>query len=1032
MNVKSFPPFKLDIVNHCLWRSDADGNDVRVALTPKSYELLDYFLDNADRLITHEELLESLWTNVFVQPEVLKGHVRALRAALGDDADNPRFVQTLRGHGYRFIAPLSGGPAAQPAHGIRAETSPKFVARSIPLAELSNHFDTASRGTSQVIFICGESGIGKTALTQEFLRRTAAASKVAVAAGQCIEGFGGTEAYYPILDALTKLCKESDGNAIVQHLSSLAPTWAIQMPSQLSAERRQALQRQIVGAGRERMLREGCELFEALAATKPLILILEDAHWADYSTVDFISAFARRRSKARLMMIVTTRLEEAAQLRHPIRTLFRELSARKLCGEITLERLGLDSIAMMIAKPGQTADLALTRLVFEQGGGNPLYAESLLEHLIGRGLVTTSANGWELNKALDSVPLEVPSNIEMVVESGIERLPATRRLALEAASVDGVEFDSMAVAPAAGLDAIAFEGICEELSRNGSYIRRSELDADNDSHVGGRFEFRHAIHRQGFYDRQGPLRRAACHEKIALQLEQLYAARLNELAPRIEEHFTKAGAWSKALIYIRMSLMTARQRFAYQDAIVIFERAMRVVARLSPLDRIGVEIEFLEMEAATCAALHDPRACEASSQMVERAASAELVDVHARALLGLAYTISWRDPPASLELLDEALSLSARQTDAQLRARTQVSGYVRRMWVNKWDAEEIHICERAVAALLEAGNPLAAAWPMIEYSMVQFVSSRYRQARSTVQHHFQVLLSSVDMHPALNTARAIWMYHAVFPCASTMLGDFGTAIQSFDAGIEMFAKNGNDYGFRTLQVFRAWFLVLTLDFENALEAARSISLSAAQPAEQRLRLLLVGVAQAGLGHTADAATALLNVEQMMEIQPAVFDWYWRMMLEWALVNIALMSADLEVAHRRSSRLIELTGRTAERTWQSIAWETKARVLLAKGAPIEAASCLERARQIIDGFEAPLAEWRIHSTAAATHALLGEHALAAKYLDLSRLRRQSLLDSLPQHHWLRGSLVRKSQMELFLNTEVLPSSAASSGDSSGTP
>jgi DNA-binding winged helix-turn-helix (wHTH) protein len=1022
MNVKSFPPFKLDVVNHCLWRSDADGNDVRVALTPKSYELLNYFLDNADRLITHEELLEALWTDVFVQPEVLKGHVRALRAALGDDADTPSFVQTLRGHGYRFIAPLSGGPAAHSAHSVYAETTPQFVARSIPLAELRSHFDIASRGSPQVVFVSGESGIGKTALTQEFLRRTAAGSNVGIAASQCIEGFGGTEAYYPVLDALTKLCKGSDGNIIVQQVASLAPTWAIQMPSQVSAERRQALQRQIVGAGRDRMLREGCELFEALASTKPLILILEDAHWADYSTVDFISAFARRRSKARFMMIVTTRLEEAAQLRHPIRTLFRELNAQKLCKEISLERFALDAIAMMIAKPGHTADLALTRLVFEQSGGNPLYAESLLEHLIARGFVAASASGWELNEAPNNVPLEVPSNIEMVVESGIERLLPQHRQALEAASVDGIEFVSMAVAPAAGLDAVAFEDICEELSRNHSYIRRGEPDAANDFHVGGRFEFRHAIHRQVLYDRQGPLRRAACHEKIALQLEQLFAARLSELAPRIEEHFTKAGAWSKALIYIRMSLMTARRRFAYQDAIVIFERAMRVVARLPPRDRIGVEIEFLEMEASTCAALHDPRACEVYAQMVERAASAELVDVHARALLGLAYTISWRDPPASLELLDEALSLSTRQTDAQLRARTQVSGYVWRTWVNKWDAEEIHICERAVAALLEAGNPLAAAWPMIEYSLVQFVSSRYREARSTVENHFKVLLSSADMHPALNTARAIWMHHSVFPCASTMLGDFGAAIRSFDAGIETFAKNGNDYGFRTLQLFRAWFLVLTLDFENALEAARSISLSSAQPAEQRLRLLLVGIAQAGLGHTADAATALLNVEQMMEIQPAVFDWYWRMMLEWALVNIALMSADLEVAHRRSSRLIEITGRTAERTWQSIAWETKARVLLYEGAISEAASCLDRATQIIDGFEAPLAEWRIHSTAAATHARLGQHALAAKYLDLSRLRRQSLLDSLPPHHWLRGSLVRKSQMEPFLNTEVLPSSA----------
>ena len=1022
MHVKSFPPFKLDTLNHCLWRTEAPGNDIRVPLTPKSYDLLNYFLDNADRLVTHEELLEALWTNVFVQPEVLKGHVRALRAALGDDADNPRFVQTLRGYGYRFIAPLKGAPPENAEHGVYAEIPAPFVARSIPLAELRSDFDRVLRGSTQVVLVSGESGIGKTALTREFLRRTAAASNVGVAVGQCVEGFGGTEAYYPILDALTKLCKDGDGNTIIQQIASLAPTWAIQMPGQVSAERRRALQRQIVGAGRDRMLREGCELFEALTSVKPLILVLEDVHWADYSTVDFISAFARRRSKARLMMMVTTRPEEAAQSRHPIRTLFRELIAQKLCKELALERLGLDAIAMMTAKPGHTADLALTRLLFEQSNGNPLYAESLLEHLIGRGVVTTSANGWELSETRDNVPLEVPPRIEMVVESGIERLPPPHRQALEAASVDGMEFVSMAVAPAAGLDAVAFEDICEELTRNDSYVRRGQIDPDNDFRLGGRFEFRHAIYRQVFYDRQGPLRRARAHEMIALELERLYASRLDELAPRIEEHLTKAGHWSKAIVYNRMSLMTARQRFAYQDVLVIFERAKRLVARLPPPDRIGVEIEFLEMEAATAAALHDPRACQVYAQMVEMAASAELVDAHARALLGLAYAVGWSDPPASLELLDEALSLSARQTDAQLRASTQVSGYVWRMWVNRWDAEEMRLCDGAVAVLLDAGNALAAAWPMIEYSLVQFVSSRYREARSAVESHFKVLLSSVELHPELNTARAIWIYHWVRPCASTMLGDFGAAIRSFDAGIETFAKDGNDYGFRTLQLFRAWFLVLTLDFENALDASQSLSLSLAQPAEQRLRLLLVGMAQAGLGHTTEAATALINVEHMMETQPAVFDWYWRMPLEWSLVNVALMSDDLEEARRRSSRLMESTGRTAERTWQSIAWETRARVLLSEGALIEAVSCLDRAGQIIHGIEAPLAEWRVMLTAAATHSRLGEHAVSAKYLESSNLIRQRLRDSLPQQHWLRESLVRKSHMEPLLNAQAVPNPA----------
>jgi hypothetical protein len=198
-------------------------------------------------LVTHEELLEALWASVFVQPEVLKGHVRALRGALGDDAENPRFVQTVRGHGYRFIAALSAGPAAITTRSGHADRPSGFVARAIPLAELRGLFEIAAKGQPQVVVISGEPGIGKTALIQEFPQRTTAGRAVRVTAGQCVEGFGGTEAYYPLLEALTKLCKGADGNSVIQQVAALAPAWAVQLPSQVSAERRQLLLRQLAG-----------------------------------------------------------------------------------------------------------------------------------------------------------------------------------------------------------------------------------------------------------------------------------------------------------------------------------------------------------------------------------------------------------------------------------------------------------------------------------------------------------------------------------------------------------------------------------------------------------------------------------------------------------------------------------------------------------------------------------------------------------------------------------------------------------------
>jgi DNA-binding winged helix-turn-helix (wHTH) protein/tetratricopeptide (TPR) repeat protein len=1021
MALRAFPPFKLDDAEHCLWRSGSAGHETRVALKPKSYDLLNYLIDNAGRLVTHQELLEAVWANVFVEREVLKGHIRLLRAALGDDAENPSFVQTVRGRGYRFIGQLSVGTVSTQARGI-ADHTQQFVARAIPLAELRGLFDKTCKNQPQIVFVVGEPGIGKTALVEEFRRRVSADPQVSAATAQCIEGFGGAEAYYPILEALARRCKDSDGNAVVQQLVSLAPTWAIQLPSLVSAERRQVLQRQIAGAARDRMLREGCELFEALASAKPLILVMEDAHWADYATVDFLAAFARRRSDARMMIVITMRSEEAAIARHPIRELYRELTAHSLCRTVALVPLGPDAIATLLCEPGQDADIALTQLIIEQSGGNPLYVMALLEDLAARGLVRRSGERWILVEPIRSTALEVPVSIQEFVEAGIERLPSTHRAALEAASVEGVIFRTKAVASAAGMDAVAFEEVCEELARRETFIRRA-AESDADLRLGGRYAFRHAIHREVFYTRQGPLRRAQSHEKIGTALEHLYAGELKEVALQLEEHFTRAGVWSSALIYTHMALVTAKQRFAYRESQTIFDRARRLIARLPEETRLTTEIRFLEMEASTSAALHGPRAREVYEQMVRQAAAAGLVDAHARALLGLAYTTSWHDHRLSLDIIEEALTLSSRQTDVQLQAGTRIGGYVWRTWLRGWNPEDMRRCDLAVNSLRTTANSQEMAWPLVQYSFIYFLSSRYREARTTLESHFSVLLSIVELHPDLNFARALWMKKSISACSLTLLGEFGAALEEFDAGIEMFTKNGNDYASITLQLYRTWFLLHALDYEAALEAASALSLSSALPAEQRLPLLLMGLAHAALGHKVDATAALLGVERIMDSQPAPQDWYWRLLLEWAFSNLALASDDHGEALRRSDRLVNLTERTDERTWQGIAWETRARVMLRMGRHQEAAACLDRAALSIAGFDAPLAQWRIHSTAAIAKSLAGDGAAAATYAELSRKCRQKLVDSLPPEHRLRTTLLRPSIIEPYLNAHDVDQSAS---------
>src|SRR5579863_4496817 len=131
MTMKVFPPFRLDPVNQCLCRSSEDGAEERIALKPKTYSILAYFLDHPGRLVTQDELLESIWPDTYVQPEVVKRHIFDLRQALGDDSKTPSFLETLPRRGYKFIAPVQEvEPTSRTAPGV------KLVGRSRALGEL--------------------------------------------------------------------------------------------------------------------------------------------------------------------------------------------------------------------------------------------------------------------------------------------------------------------------------------------------------------------------------------------------------------------------------------------------------------------------------------------------------------------------------------------------------------------------------------------------------------------------------------------------------------------------------------------------------------------------------------------------------------------------------------------------------------------------------------------------------------------------------------------------------------------------------
>src|SRR5271166_2472472 len=123
--MKEFPPFRLDIGNQCLWRRKDSGDEERILVTPKAFGVLTYLVDRAGRLVTQDELLEAVWPDTFVQPEVLKYQIADVRSALGDSAKKPSFIETLPRRGYRFIASVRDEESKPPTPAGLAAT--RFV-----------------------------------------------------------------------------------------------------------------------------------------------------------------------------------------------------------------------------------------------------------------------------------------------------------------------------------------------------------------------------------------------------------------------------------------------------------------------------------------------------------------------------------------------------------------------------------------------------------------------------------------------------------------------------------------------------------------------------------------------------------------------------------------------------------------------------------------------------------------------------------------------------------------------------------------
>jgi tetratricopeptide (TPR) repeat protein len=449
-------------------------------------------------------------------------------------------------------------------------TSSHFVGRAAELAELELALREAVDECPVVVLLSGESGVGKTRLVREFERRCADGDAL-VLRGEAVEEADGELPYAPVIGALRPLVRARHaalgrlGRGSRAQLAALLPG--------LDEEVEPASDGNDPSA-QLRLFEALLELLDLLSEEQPVVLVLEDLHWADRSTRTFVDFLARSLRRERVVLLLSYRTDELHR-RHPLRTLLSELDRLERARRIELDPFDRDELAEALADIlGEPPSERLVERLYERSEGNPLYTEELLAAgLDGRGAA--------------------PQTLRDAFMLRIERLSADAQAAARAIAA-GRSLDEAMIADVTGIESDALQAALREAVDEQVLVACAPT----------RLSFRHALLREAMYDDLLPGERSELHLALARAFEERADDdddRGVELASAMAHHYATAGDQPAALRATVQAALAAREVHAYGDAADLAERALDLWPRVPDANRM-IPLDHVELLGIAAAA----------------------------------------------------------------------------------------------------------------------------------------------------------------------------------------------------------------------------------------------------------------------------------------------------------------------------------------------------------------------------------------------------------------------------------------------
>ena len=436
----------------------------------------------------------------------------------------------------------------------------------------------------QCVLLCvsGEAGAGKTTLVEEVLGHIAPAemdqdqSSYLILRGRCEQLLAGAEAYLPVLEVLHSLLRADRDGSAGALLKERAPGWYVQITASAPEP-----VTDVRAASPQRMNREFFDFLSALRGTRPIVLFLDDVHWADVSTVYLLDYLTTRADSLRLFTVVTAR-PEALDDTHPFREVTRKLAAKDRAHELALDLLSPDDVHQYVDLefPKHRFPRTFITLIHRQTEGNPLFMVDLLRDLRARGVLTQRQSSWILGPISD---LELPKRIESLIDQKVVALADVDRGLLSWAAVQGYEFDSAVLARASDLRGTNVEERLDVLERRHALIRR----VGHEELPGGltvKYRFTHVLYQNALEARvrRTPTRHAELSLAVADALIGLYGAQRKVVASLLGRLFEAGRDFSQAAECFQIAAENAAQISAHYEASTLLTRGLELLERVTP------------------------------------------------------------------------------------------------------------------------------------------------------------------------------------------------------------------------------------------------------------------------------------------------------------------------------------------------------------------------------------------------------------------------------------------------------------------